>query len=79
VESKAINTVGEVVDDRIVEMIAKTSENDENKWTYSALTYWYDNFFLVSGSQIIKNIEEKEERGKRKRQVYFINKISYSF
>lgn len=79
VESKAINTVGEVVDDRIVEMIAKTSENDENKWTYSALTYWYDNFFLVSGSQIIKNIEEKEERGKRKRTVYFINKISYSF
>src|SRR3989338_1318490 len=79
VESKAINTYGEVVRDRSVKMIAKSDGDDQTKWTYSALTYLYDNFFLAHGSQLIKNIEEKGERGKRRRQVYFINKISYSF
>ncbi len=78
-KSKAINTDGEVISDRSIDMIETGSDDDKVKSSFSNLTFWYDNYFLAHGFQIIKNLEEKEERGKRKRRVYFINKISYSF
>jgi hypothetical protein len=78
-KSKAINTDGEVINDRTLDMIETGNEDDKVKFTFSNLTFWYDNYFLAHGNQTIKNLEEKEERGKRKRRVYFINKISYSF
>ena len=78
-KSKAITSEGEILSEREVSMIETGDEDDKVKSTWSNLTFWYDNYFLAHGTQTIKNKEEKEERGKVKRSVYFINKISYSF
>ena len=78
-KSKAVTSEGEIISEREVSMIETGDEDDKVKSTWSNLTFWYDNYFLAHGTQTIKNKEEKEERGKAKRSVYFINKISYSF
>jgi hypothetical protein len=78
-KTKAITSEGEVLSEREVSMIETGDDDDKVKNTWSNLTFWYDNYFLAHGTQTIKNKEEKEERGKAKRSVYFINKISYTF
>lgn len=50
-------------------------EGDKVRYTYSRSIYWYDNVYLLVGNQTIKNKEN--ENVKRKRTVYYINKISY--
>jgi hypothetical protein len=79
IKSKAISTEGEVLNEREVSSIETGNEEDKIKSSFSNLTFWYDNYFLAHGTQTIKNKDEKEERGKAKRRVYFINKISYTF
>ena len=78
-KSKAISTEGEVLNEKDVSMIETGSDEDKVRSGYSNLTFWYGNYFMAHGTQTIKNKEEKEERGKAKRSVYFINKISYTF
>lgn len=77
IKSMAVSTEGDVLEDRSIDMIETGDEEDKVKSTFSNLTFWYDNFFLAHGTQTIKNTEDKEEKGKNKRRVYFINKISY--
>lgn len=51
-------------------------EGDKVRWTGLARSvYWYDNVYLLYGTQLIKNKEN--ENVKKRRTVYFINKISY--
>ena len=41
---------------------------------FENLMYWYDNYYIASGYQTIKNNNLVE---KNKRRVFFINKIAY--
>jgi hypothetical protein len=67
---------GQVVKSSNVDFIKTDDQNDEIKSTYSSnITWWYGRCYTSYGSQVIKNKEN--EAGKRKRDVFFINKITY--
>lgn len=77
--SMSFSIDGENIVQREANAIDSGSEDDKIKSSYSTMVFWYDNFFIASGTQRIKNKEEKEERGKKVRRVYFINKIGFEF
>ena len=66
---------GEVSKEEVYSFIETGSEKDKVKYSYSNLEYWYGKYFLAHGRQLIKNKEEAI--GNKKREVYFINKITY--
>ena len=47
-------------------------EYRKSNWTTSNADYWFDNNFLVYGSQRVKDTEDKTRR-----KVFFVNKISF--
>ena len=71
--SKSFSYDGEVIYDKTSEPIETNLEGDQTKQSFSSISYWYDNYFLAYGSQVIKNNEEE----KKKRKVYFISKIKF--
>jgi hypothetical protein len=73
VNSKTISYNGVSRDQKSV-AIDSMHEGDQIRWSVSEVSHWYDNTFLHFGTQKIKNSEG--ETGKRKRIVYFINKVS---
>jgi hypothetical protein len=55
--------------------IEAVNESDKVRWTSMTQTsYWYDNYFISYGSQSIKNTEEK---GKKRRTVFFVSKMRF--
>lgn len=68
--SKSITYDGEVVKDKSYDIIDTGNDKDKTKRTFSNVNYWYENYFLAYGSQVIKT-------GKEKRKVYFVNKIGF--
>ena len=66
---------GKILHDNSAELIDTGSDSDKVKDSYSNLSYWYDNYFLAHGNQTIKDSDASF--GKKKRRVYFINKISF--
>lgn len=73
--SKSFSFSGEVLSEKTSNPINTTNENDKIRASYSDVVYWYDNYFLSYGSQVIKN--KTDEDVKRKRFVLFMNKISF--
>src|SRR5690606_24529791 len=71
--SKSFSFDGEVIYDKTSEPIETNIEGDQTKRSFSRINYWYDDYFLAYGSQVIKNKEEE----KKKRTVYFISKIKF--
>lgn len=67
--SKKIDFSGEVIYDEKWELQGSGNENEKVKRTFSNVNYWFKNYFLGYGSQVIK--------GDGKRKVYFINKIAF--
>jgi hypothetical protein len=65
---------GEVSNKETFSFIETGGEADKVKSSYSNMDHWYSKYFLAHGVQVIKN---KETGGKKKRKVYFINKVSY--
>lgn len=55
--------------------IPTDNQGDRTKYSFSNMDYWYDNYFVAYGIQVIKN--KNEEAGKRRRKVFFIAKIKY--
>ncbi len=70
--SKIIDFNGEVLSDESWDMMKTGNETDKTRWTSSNIDYWFENHFIVYGSQKIKNKSDKS-----KRKVYFVNKISF--
>lgn len=68
--SKAIDFDGNITSDEKWEIMDTGNDNEKTKRTFSNVDYWYGNYFLAYGSQVIKN-------GKEKRKVYFVNKIGF--
>lgn len=73
--SSAYSIYGEVVNEKKYDFLETGNENDRLRYTNSDVFHWYDNFFISYGFQKIKN--KTDETYKRKRKVFFINKISY--
>jgi len=70
--SKSIDFSGSVLQDIQSEEIQTNFERDKVKRSFSNINHWYENYFIAYGNQKIKNIDDK-----RKRKVYFINKIKF--
>ncbi|MCO6500112.1 MAG: hypothetical protein J5I47_07005 [Vicingus serpentipes] len=66
---------GEVYKENDYSYVETNDDEDKVKYSYSNLEHWYDKYFLAHGRQTIKN--KTEDIGKKKRSVYFINKVSY--
>lgn len=77
IHSISFSENGEIINDDNYDLIETGSEDDKVRYSLSNMDHWYGSYFLTHGLQKIKNKEEKEKRGKKKRKVYFINKISY--
>lgn len=70
--SKSFNLkTGATTKDNTQEIIETTFDSDKVKRSFSSVEYWYDNYFVAYGFQVIKNSEEK-----RKKRVFFVNKIT---
>jgi len=68
--SKSIDFNGSILKDEKWEVLATGDDSEKAKRTFSNIDYWYGNYFLAYGNQVVKN-------GKEKRKVYFVNKISF--
>lgn len=76
ITSKSFDFDGAVLQESESDEIETGYSGDRAKYTFSNVEFWYDNYFLAYGQQKIKNKEEKG-KVKRKRKVYFINKIKF--
>jgi hypothetical protein len=70
--SKIVDFDGNILSDNKWEYIKTGKESEKTKWTVSKSDYWYKNYFLIYGTQKIKDQENKS-----KRKVYFVNKIGF--
>jgi hypothetical protein len=43
----------------------------------SRIEFWYDNYFIAYGYEYIKTKERDKETGKRKKTVFYFNKIAF--
>lgn len=68
--SKTVGFDGNIISDEKWDLIATGNENEKTKRTFSNVDYWYGNYFLAYGNQVVKS-------GKEKRKVYFVNKIGF--
>jgi uncharacterized protein YdeI (YjbR/CyaY-like superfamily) len=71
----SFHTNGQVNNENSYSLIETENETDKVKSSYSNMEFWYDKYFIAHGSQKIK--DKEKTGGKKKRRVYFINKISY--
>ena len=73
---KSFNLGGTVrsSDDKKIDGTEK--DGDKVRYSFSNVEFWYDNYFLMSGYQKIKNAE-RDENGKKVREVLFMNKIEF--
>lgn len=75
IHTKSFDKNGKVLKDEKTESIETLFEGDKVKYSNSNTEYWYDNYFIIHGGQLIKNKEDKTVD--KKRWVYFVNKIQY--
>ena len=75
IRSFSVDVEGNVANERSVNLITETDDEEKVKRSSSNLTHWFDNYFIASGYQTIKNSDEKI--GNKKRSIFFINKITY--
>jgi len=73
--SKSFDYAGRILKEFESDEIETGHTTDRSIRSYSNINYWYDRYFLVFGTQKIKNSDE--EPGKKKRTVYFINTIKF--
>lgn len=76
INSKSFSFTGKVLQESESEEIKSSFKDDEVKSSFSNIEFWYDNYFIAFGNQTIKNKVETKG-GKKKRRVYFINKIKF--
>lgn len=76
INSMSYSLKGDIISTKTKDVINTNNSGDKLKYTFEDdLIYWYDNNFITYGFQKIKNEEVKE--GKKKRKVYYINKLSF--
>jgi hypothetical protein len=76
IKLKAAIVEGDDLTEREFGAIISETEGDRVKWTsFTRSEYWYDNYYIVYGSQKIKNREN--DAVDRKRIVFFLSKIAF--
>ncbi len=65
---------GEVVDIEESKKIETGTEEEKLKYSQSTIEFWYDNYFLSYGYQVIKN---KNSKDKKKRKVFYLAKVGF--
>jgi len=70
--SKIIDFDGNTIIDNKWDLIETGNATDQTRRSIADADYWYNNYFLIYGTQKIKDQDDKS-----KRKVYFVNKISY--
>lgn len=76
ITTKSFDHDGAILFERQTDEIKTNFDGDKSKYSFSEIEYWYDNYFIAYGSQKIKN-EDTNDRNKKTRHVYFINKIRF--
>ena len=75
IHMKSINNFnGKTLKDKKSEIINTGDEDDNLRRSTSETNYWYARNFITYGYQKIKN---KSKGKKKKRRVYYINKVQY--
>lgn len=78
IKSMAFDKNGRVKNEHSLDILTTFNEADKVRWTSSNdVLHLYDQYFLASGTQKIKNKEEKKKGNKKKRVVFFINKVAF--
>lgn len=75
IKTLSVDLTGQINKEESFDIVETNIEGDKQKWTVSNLEYWYDRYFLMYGTQKIKN--KTNDKIKRKRRVFFINKLKY--
>ena len=70
--SKIIGFDGTVEKETDLDFINTGNDNEKTIYTTSGAEYWYDNYFLIYGTQSLKNLEDKSRR-----KVFYVNKIEF--
>lgn len=70
--SKVFGYDGKVEKDLKTELISTGKDTEKTSWTISNADYWFGKYFLVYGTQKVKDKEDKS-----KRNVFFVNKVAY--
>lgn len=73
--NKIIDYDGKTISEEASSLIESNHEGDVTKYIYSQTLFWYDNYYVNFGSQKIKNVTDEDV--KRKRIIYFVNKIKF--
>ena len=73
--TEVVDNNGEIVEELKSEPIETGHEGDKTKWSSSNIDHWYDDTFIVYGSQKIKN--KTDNKVDRKRKVYFISRVRF--
>jgi len=74
--SKSFDNNGKILYDRKSDEIPTETKGDVTKDGFSDIEYWFDNYFLAFGIQVIKNKENEDVN--KKREVFFINKFKWT-
>lgn len=72
IASKNINFDGVVEKQTSFDYLKPENANEKSSFTSSGAQYWYDNYFLIYGSQSIRNKEDKSHR-----KVFYVNKVMF--
>lgn len=75
IKSISFNTSGKIENEREVELLEIGKSGEKIKRAFSRADYWYDKYFVSHGAAKLKDTNGKV--GKKKRFIYFINKISF--
>ena len=73
--STSFDYEGEELDKKEYETNMSQEDGDKLKRSTTNMNYWYDNYFMAYGYQVIKNKGNRDV--KRKRRVFYMTKISY--
>jgi len=70
--AQTLNINGEITKNQTINNDITLDSEDEVKSSSGTTDYWYDNYFLNSGYQVIKNRDDKS-----KRKVWYYNKVEF--
>lgn len=73
--NKVVDYDGKVISEKSSSTTETGNEDDKVKYAHQNIDFWYDNYFLAYGEQTIKNTSDEDV--KRKRTVFFVNKIKF--
>ncbi|MBI1308132.1 MAG: hypothetical protein GC181_16135 [Bacteroidetes bacterium] len=73
--SMTVDMEGDISQDKESKVMDKEKVGDKTLYSSTFIRHWYDNHYLVYGTQLIKNKEDKSV--KKKRSVFFMTKLAY--